>query len=379
MATALSAPPAASSVAVFIDPVSHHFLGDGLFDVAQNRLAGDDILAPYAHLRTWFAERGVRVHTADRLLHGENVAERNVYISMGIQDNYRRLAGRRDVVLSAFFALECPIVEPALYRRLADAQRYFRRMYSFSDGDSLRPFLTAPLNCRPFHIPQSFAAVHEEIWRCENRDFLVMINANKLPRLYHRELYTERLRALEFFGRTGEIDLYGKGWDGPSRRVGKTWVPATVRRMTENLTRVWQRVRPDPILQAARRVYKGIAGSKSQTLGRYTFALCFENMILNGWITEKIFDCFFAGTVPVYWGAPDIERHVPADCFIDARRFAGYAELREYLRSLGPDDVRGYKERARAYLGSAAFHRFTKQAFADLFAEIVRADTGVSL
>ena len=52
--------------------------------------------------------------------------------------------------------------------------------------------------------------------------------------------------------------------------------------------------------------WRGPARSKSETLGRYTFALCFENMVLKGWITEKIFDCFYSGTVPIYLGAPDL-------------------------------------------------------------------------
>ena len=45
-------------------------------------------------------------------------------------------------------------------------------------------------------------------------------------------------------------------------------------------------------------------------------------------MTEKLFDCFFSGTVPVYWGAPDVFDWVPADCFIDMRQFTDFAQLR---------------------------------------------------
>jgi hypothetical protein len=147
--------------------------------------------------------------------------------------------------------------------------------------------------------------------------------------------------------------------------------------MQHAFNRRWQRVFPNPQLEAARRMYKGAASSKSEVLGQYTFALCFENSILKGWITEKIFDCFFAGTIPVYWGAPDIAEWVPTECFIDKRKFSDYAELKDFLRSLNENDIRRYKEAAREFLLSPRFRPFSKHAFAELIAKLVEQDTGV--
>ena len=62
--------------------------------------------------------------------------------------------------------------------------------------------------------------------------------------------------------------------------------------------------------------------------------LCFENAELKGWLTEKLFECLRTGTIPIYWGATDIEELVPTDCFIDMRRFADYSELLAYLNAL---------------------------------------------
>ena len=132
---------------------------------------------------------------------------------------------------------------------------------------------------------------------------------------------------------------------------------------------------PDPLL-AARSVYRGPAASKAETLGRYAFALCFENAKPRGWVTEKIFDCFFAGTVPVYWGAPEITDHVPAECFIDMRRFADYAALRAYLRSLGPRGRSTPTGRTRAYLASEQYQPFRKESFVKLFERLVAEDGG---
>jgi len=365
-------------IAIYIEPSSHHFLGDRLFIVNDGRRNGDRINAPFAHVREFFAARGISVQTADYLPKQETNTQ-NIYISMGWVGNYRQIARRSNTILSALFAMECPIVDPALYRGLGRAQQYFRRIFSWSDSQSIQHFVGKPVRCQHFCWPQSFDDVHEEIWQRTDRKFLVMINSNRLPLVYWNELYTERLRALDFFSRTGEIDLYGNGWDEtPFPMYGK-WVPYTFRLFHHALNRHWERFRPNPLLQAARRVYRGHATSKSETLGQYTFALCFENMILKGWIPEKIFDCFFAGTIPVYWGAPDIEKWVPAECFVDMRKFSGYQELREFLKSLDEKDIRNYKKAARDYLRSPRFRPFSKQAFAELFARIVEQDTGIQL
>jgi hypothetical protein len=96
-------------------------------------------------------------------------------------------------------------------------------------------------------------------------------------------------------------------------------------------------------------------------------------------MTEKLFDCLFAGTIPIYWGAPDVTDYVPEDCFIDMRQFASYEELRKYLKSLGPREIATYKEKTRAYLASEKYRPFTKEAFAQIFHRIVEEDTGLNL
>jgi len=367
-----------NGVALYIEPSSHHFWGDKLFIVEDGRLNGDRINAPFAHLRDYLTARGVTVHTADFMPEKPNGAK-NIYVSMGMLHNYHKYAQRPDVVLSAYFAMECPIVDPLLFQALPKVGQHFKRLMSWSDGEALEPFVREVLPFHSFRWPQSFDAVHETEWNRKERKFMVMINANKLPALYWKELYTERLRAVEFFSRADEIDLYGIGWNEPSHRLGKSILPWTIRRMRKYLVKQWQKVRPDPLLVAARKVYRGTAKSKAETLSQYTFALCFENMILKGWITEKIFDCFFAGTIPIYWGAPEITDCVPENCFIDKRKFKTYEELRAFLKSLGDKEITTYRENARDFIASEKFHPFSKQAFTKLFKTIVEEDGGIRL
>ncbi len=338
--------------ALWIDPMSEHFYDDALFD-ASSRYNRDGCLEPFIYLRQCFEEQGIPVHTADLLLHGHLSAEQNIYCSFGITKNYQRLAKRSDTRLSAFFAFETMVVAPELYRRLPDVARHFTRVFSWSDSASLRPFTRQDVPVQKFYLPQPRHTVFEELWQQEDRRFLTLINSNKRARLSQGELYTERLRAITFFSQCDGFDLYGVGWDEP--------VPDKAAR------------------QAVARCYRGAPRAKYATLAGYRFAICYENMVCPGWITEKIFDCFYTGTIPVYLGAPDIAEHVPADCFIDRRQFDSYADLLVYLTSLTAVELAGYRERARAYLASERFRPFRKESFTALLANILWEDSGVLL
>lgn len=365
-----------SRLAVYIDPPSHHFLDDKLFTYSGK--LGDDLMAPHTALHKFFTERNITVHTAD-LIPDEDDDILKVYLSFGILDNYKHLANRNDILLSSFFAMECPIVDPRQYRRLPDAQKYFRHIFSWSDSESLVPFTGEPVNVETFCWPQSFNQVHEQYWSNRERGFLVMMNSNKLPALYRNELYTERMRAVEFFSRTGDIDLYGHEWDQPSIQLGGQHIPYTIRLARRTLKKWWQTVFHDPLLVAARKVYRGAAESKPEVFGNYTFTLCFENMVIRGWVTEKIFDCFYSGTIPVYLGSPDIADRIPEDCYIDMRKFRDYDELRTHLKTLTDEDIDKYRENARNFLASPAFQPYTKEKFVNTIVGAIEHDTGITL
>jgi hypothetical protein len=371
-----------SSVALWLDPLSDRLEADLLFDARNTPRSGERILEPYVHLRERLAGHGISVHTGDLLVRNQvPPADVNLYATMGLTTRYRALSKRADTVLSAFLVNECPIVEPRLFAELDAASDRFLRLYSFAPDAAMEPFLKRRLTFRPFRYPYPFAGVAEPAWSRPERSFLVVINGNKVPRLRDRELYTERVRAIEYFARFGEVDLYGVGWDGPPFRVGETRVPRTVRKLGYTAEKLWDRLRPDrdALLSAARSVYRGPVDAKSETLAGYRFSICFENMAMDGWVTEKIFDCLRAGTVPVYLGAPDIEHWVAPECFVDMRRFSDYAELREFLHQLSPAEIEDYRSAGREYFASERFRPFTKEAFADIFEQILREDAEVAL
>lgn len=363
-------------VAVFIEPITHHFAEDRLFYPAAHYGTHHE---PFAAVREAFKPHGIPVHTADRLRDGSVRADTNVYFSIGNARHYRRLAKREDVVLSSFFHFEAPIVHPSVYRETPRLARAFQRVYSFSTPQALAPFGCGGVRLESFRIPEPRGEVIEELWSRGERRFLTMISQNKRAMRSTNEIYTERLRAFEYFAETGELDLYGVGWDELPFKVGERRTPA-------RLVRLYRAVRGRvPLLELypghrqAMTLYRGTVESKFEAMSRYTFALCYENMTLDGWINEKLFDAFVVGTIPIYLGAPDVQDHVPAHCFVDRRDFDDYRELCDYLRSLGPNEIRAYRENARDFLASDAFRPFAKETFADLFLRAVADDVGLEL
>jgi len=55
---------------------------------------------------------------------------------------------------------------------------------------------------------------------------------------------------------------------------------------------------------------------KSEAINDYMFQITLENDSYSTYFTEKVTDCFATGTIPVYWGAPDIEDHFNKDGII---------------------------------------------------------------
>tara|TARA_Y100000592_G_scaffold23761_2_gene36967 strand:- start:5201 stop:6043 length:843 start_codon:yes stop_codon:yes gene_type:complete len=55
---------------------------------------------------------------------------------------------------------------------------------------------------------------------------------------------------------------------------------------------------------------------KEDGLKDYMFSVAMENTRYETYYTEKIMDCFATGTIPIYWGSPDIGDHFNLDGII---------------------------------------------------------------
>jgi hypothetical protein len=57
--------------------------------------------------------------------------------------------------------------------------------------------------------------------------------------------------------------------------------------------------------------------SKLKFLNEYKFNMCFENSSYPGYATEKLYEAYMGGTVPIYWGSPTIECDFNPKAFIN--------------------------------------------------------------
>lgn len=180
---------------------------------------------------------------------------------------------------------------------------------------------------------------------------VVLINSNKALAWWapHRNLYRERVRAIRWFERYAPQDfaLYGYGWDRSARQP---LVGGIIHALEKRGFR-----RPFPPFPS----WQGIVPTKAEVLRRSRFSIVYENAIFRGYVTEKIFDAFCAGNVPIYWGAPDITEYIPKACFIDRRDFSSYESLYDFLKTMSEETYRGYQQRISDFLHSPQAERFS--------------------
>lgn len=120
---------------------------------------------------------------------------------------------------------------------------------------------------------------------------------------------------------------------------------------------------------------QGFSSSKTKlhTIKQYRFCVCFENTHTTmGYITEKIFDVFAAGCIPIYWGPKNITDFIPLDCFIDYRMFQDNEEMYEYLQNFTEEQFNEYLANIKAYLQTEKAQLFSAEAFEDILLDALK-------
>ena len=314
-------------------PESDDLLQNRLFDPPAERNR-DNCMEPFRYLRESLAAKGVQIDTFDMGDPAE--ADRIIFFEL---KRFTPLFQNLEVTRPEQRVLviwEPPAVCPINYDR--DIHSLFGAVLTWNDD------LVDGGKYRKLHYPVPRYPRRESVPFAE-RKMLCTIISNKASR--HRDsLYSERIRAIRFFERRcpDQFDFFGAGWGKPTTK--------------------WQRLRLARVPRFTS--YRGPVDSKQETLARYRFALCYENMrTRNGFITEKIFDAMQAGTVPVYLGAENVTDYIRPDAFIDARRFSDYEQLFQHLTEMSEQQHQGYLERIAAYLDSEDFAQFLPERFAE--------------
>ncbi|MBI3237043.1 MAG: hypothetical protein HYZ48_05020 [Chlamydiales bacterium] len=178
----------------------------------------------------------------------------------------------------------------------------------------------------------------EDLVPFHQKEFSTLIACNKASN-YPGELYSQRRYLIHFFEIIAphHFSLFGKWWP------------------------------------QALQTYRGPIEKKCDVLKHFRFCFAYENIQhIPGYVTEKIFDCFQAGVVPIYWGAPNISSTIPKNCYIPREEFADNASLLYHLENMDETTYNLYLKNIRNYLGSERAKLYSKEHFISLFIEAIK-------
>ena len=279
---------------------------------------------PLFCLREALKERGITINTADLGneeecekivvwdLNGPNLLYVRECIAKGWQEKLILMLWEGPVVLNDNWDLE--------------NHNYFAKIFTW-DND-----FVDNQNYLKFYWPQNELPYYGIELPYDEKKLCTMIVSNKMSH-HPKEIYSERIKAIRFFEEImpEQFDLYGLGWDYSVKS------------------------------------YRGKVKSKEPVYARYKFAICYENTTrVNGYITEKIFDCFRGGCVPIYLGADNVSDLIPPDTFIDRRDFGSYEELLDFLLSIDEQSYKQYIASIAAYAHSDKFKLFGIDNFVNI-------------
>jgi hypothetical protein len=131
-----------------------------------------------------------------------------------------------------------------------------------------------------------------------------------------------------------------------------------------------------------------LRSNKAGMMRKYLFHLAFENECSEDYVTEKVWGALSSGTVPIYYGAPNILDHVPEHSVINVADFDSVESLGRYLKFLMNDEqeynryhewrFKDYSDEFKAKFRFTYTHsecRACRMVFADIHGLIFDHDT----
>ena len=341
---------------------------DDIFNVLSSRNR-DDCLEPMRLLNAFARQKGIELHTEDVNQLHDVKPDFSLYVE---SVDFVPSVAKKNYLILYETSLTVPKNADCKYLDQFDTiftwnKELLENGIQDDSGANISPDrFTAIVHPNP--IPKDCTADFRFSSYRDRPDFCCLIGSNRHASvLDERELYSERVKAIKWFesNAIGDFKLYGNGWKAPQKRLGKFG----------KLRYRMEKIIPFLLRRPTFPSYQGPATTKYDVLKKTKFSICFENARdIDGYITEKIFDCFFAGCVPIYWGDANVRKAIPNECFIDFREFSSYADLYQYLKSITPNQFDDYQQAIKAFLQSDQFSPFTSQNFASIVVNKIKHD-----
>ncbi|MCG6202759.1 glycosyltransferase family 10 domain-containing protein [Psychromonas antarctica] len=330
--------------------ISKYLHNNEIFNV-NSKLNRDGIFNKYIQLRKEFLKFNCELSTSD--INSIETSDAVLYFDMP-----KELPTRDKIDTSYLVLVESELIRPDNYQ--LKKHSYFKKIFTWHDGivDDKKYYKLNFSHLFPSEINKELS---------NKKKLFTLIAGNKKSPIKSRdELYSKRVEAVRWFEKyhPEDFDLYGVGWgarrfEGPKLIRGLNRVPY----LGSFYAICTGQVYPS---------YQGMVDNKKGVMERYKFSICYENVKnIPGYITEKIFDSFFAGCVPIYWGANNITDYIPATCFIDKRNFDTYEELYEYIVMISDESYMQYLENIEEFLCSQVSYQFTGKGFAEKVVSII--------
>ncbi len=324
------------------------FRKNKLFDPQSPRNT-DGLFTPYIALRERLLELGIEVNTPD--------VNEGRAISLEIHMDGRPLAA--NAIPKYLIAVENPLINR--FNANLEYLKNFKRVFTWNDAVLGLPGAVKILTPNIISSPNLRGFSERPIFSC-------LISSNKAaPWFGPDDLYAERVNVIRWYERNAPslFHLYGRGWNKPSPASSRK--EKIIRRIGRIKTQLFG-YRPFPSWQ-------GEVKFKSDILSNTKFSYCYENVKdLPNYITEKIFDSFFAGCVPVYYGANNVHEYIPAECFIDRRQFAGTGDVHRHLMGITPAQHAQFQQNIAAFLKSDRAYVFSVEHFVATIAGAIAGD-----
>ncbi|KAG8389675.1 hypothetical protein BUALT_Bualt01G0003500 [Buddleja alternifolia] len=101
-------------------------------------------------------------------------------------------------------------------------------------------------------------------------------------------------------------------------------------------------------------------------MSNYKFVLAIENTMTESYVTEKLFYALDSGSVPIYFGAPNVWDFIPPHSIIDGTKFSSIEQLASYVKSLANDPVAYAEYHAWRRCGVLVMEKVVRDCFASI-------------
>ncbi|WP_321429468.1 glycosyltransferase family 10 domain-containing protein [uncultured Methanolobus sp.] len=330
----------------FLVCTSDFYYNNRIFDLdsSYNR---DNYYYPFHYFKKKLAELSISIDTYDFFDKTKN--EKYGLIFFDMPDDIEKYIDDSNCLAKYLVIWESEVIRPTNWNK--KDHMFFDKIFTWNDE-----YVD---NIKYFKINFSHKIGEEIVIDLSKKSKLcTMISAHKF-RNHPLELYSERLKTIRWFEQNHpeDFDLYGMDWD--KFRFKGAFSP--MNHIIDRFKILNLIFKPDfPS-------YMGKVRSKNETYGKYKFAICYENARdISGYITEKIFDCFYGACVPIYWGPENITEHIPANTFINRHDFETYDELYNTIKHMDDEEYKGYLEAIKNFIKSDEIHQFSSEYFAEI-------------